>query len=277
MIIKSLSRKMPSFGQLTRYMLAPEGSEVCLSHNLPFDATTPEQITQEFTINYELLPTRINGNALYHEIIALEPNTDVPVKKQAEALQNIAQRYLEHRAPDSLAVGVIHFETAHVHMHLMISSNAVLSKKRHWLQTGVFAQIQKEMESYRLRHFPEMGDADHYGRKQEQRKRGNREQHLETRTGKPSYKAELATKLENVFETVRNRKQLKTQLAQLNLTLYQRGRSVGVMTSGGRRYRLKGLGLTEVYTKAETRFELIESRLAMLERGQSPENLELQR
>ena len=39
-----MSRKDPSFDQLTSYMLASEDAEIELRHNLPVAANTPEQV-----------------------------------------------------------------------------------------------------------------------------------------------------------------------------------------------------------------------------------------
>ena len=71
----------------------------------------------------------------------------------------------------------------------------------------------------------------------------------------------------------RNREAFTAALAAEGPTLYQRGRSVGVQTEGGRRYRFRTLGLAEAYTEAVARFELVESRMGALgwvrrERGQ---------
>ncbi len=125
MIIKSMSRKTPSFDQLVGYTLAPEGAQIAIYHNLPVRAVTPDRIIEAFDESHELLPKRINGNALYHEIISLEPNIELPIKQQAEALRFIAERYLEKRAPRQLALGVIHTDTAHTpRMYTCIWSSA---------------------------------------------------------------------------------------------------------------------------------------------------------
>jgi len=262
-----MSRKTPSFKQLTSYMLTPKGADIALTHNLPAATTTPEEIVQEFADNHALLPGRVNGNALYHEIIALEPNADLPKRQQIAALRKIATRYLDRRAPQQLAVGVIHAETAHIHMHLMISANAVLSKKRVWLHKSDFADIQRDMESYRLKHFPELGTALHYNEAHEGPKCSNREQAAKLRTGKASHKEQLTVDVGKAFQHARSRDALDTALTKMGLTLYQRGRSVGVTTEGRRRYRLTTLGLGDAYTDAVTRFDLAESRMASLQRG----------
>ena len=267
MIIKSLSRKTPSFEQLLAYMLEPEAARLDLRHNLPASAGTPGAVVRQFAENHALLPRRANGNALFHEILALPPDSEISTTRQVEALRHLAARYLEQRAPHQLAVGVIHADTPHVHLHLMISSNAVLSKTRVWLKKAAFAEIQREVEAYRLEHFPELGRAAHYTCGRQGAKLTNREQAKRTRTGAPTHKEQLAATLATILSSARSREALATALAEQNLELYQRGRGVGVQTAGGRRYRFATLGLAEAYTEAAARFELTESRMASLSRG----------
>jgi len=214
---------------------------------------------------------------MFHEILALEPNIELSKKKQIAALRKIAARYLDRRAPLQLAIGVIHAQTAHIHMHLMISSNAILSRRRISLPKSEFAAIQREIEEFRIQQFPELGRKRLFDQPKKERSRTVREQAAFLRSGKPSHKDELAKALTTVFKTAKSRKTLNTAIKDLDLKLYQRGRSVGVQTDGGRKYRLATLGLTEAYTEAVTRFELIESRLADLEKGQGCEEVELGR
>lgn len=277
MIIKSLSRKSPSFDQLTAYMLAEKGARVTVAHNLPPGAQSTEVIIRAFEENHALLPRRANGNALFHEIIALPPNLDVPVRAQAEALADIAARYLDLRAGRQMAVGVIHRSTAHVHIHVMISSNAVLSKQRVWLTKKDFAEIQREIEAYRLARNPELGSARHYEQANDGAKRGNREQAATLRTGKPSRKQEIAAAVRTAMREAKGQDVLTKALEALGLTLYPRGRSVGVMTENGKRYRLGTLGLGEPYTEAEARFELVESRMASLQKWRTGRDHVLER
>jgi len=200
MIIKSMSRKDPSFDQLTNYMLANEGAEIDVRHNLPASSTSPDDMIAEFQKEHALLPFRVNGNALFHEILALAPNTDVPVRQQIKALRILAERYLERRAPLQLAIGVIHASTAHIHMHLMISSNALYSRRRISLPKSEFAAIKREIENYRIQQFPELGSKRIFDQPKKERTHTVREQAAKLRTGKPSHKDELATALKIVFE-----------------------------------------------------------------------------
>lgn len=277
MIIKSLSRKAPSFGQLAAYVLAAKGARIDLRHNLPVTAETPEAIVRAFEENHALLSRRANGNALYHEIIALPPTTALPVTDLSAALVALAERYLDQRAPRQMAVGVVHGDTAHVHIHLMISSNPVLSRQRVRLSKRDFATIQREMEDARLRLYPALGPARPYTAPRAGMKRSTREQEAIRRRGAPNRKDDLAAALGSVMNEATGREALDRALADMGIALYRRGRSVGVVTKGGRRYRLDTLGLLEPYTEALTRFDLVESRLASLRRGRSKPDRERER
>ncbi len=266
MIIKSMSRKTASFAQLTAYMLAPKGARIELAHNLPAVGRDADGVVLAFEDNFAQLPKRANGNALYHEILALPPNEGVPKNEQIAALRKMAERYLELRAREQLAVGVIHAETAHIHMHLMISSNPVLSRKRVRLSKNEFAEIQRDIEGYRLEHFPELGSDCHYAEAQSGLKQRRNEQEAKRRSGKASHKEMLASEIEPILTKAKNKEALDKELGELGLTLYRRGRSVGVVTERGRRYRLATLGLSEVYTEAMIRIELVESRFQSLRR-----------
>ena len=213
------------------------------------------------------MPLRVNGNALYHEIIALPPNDEIPVPEQRQALLHLAQMYLERRATQHLAIGVIHTETDSLHIHLMISSNGVLSRKREWLHKREFAEIQRELEAYRIEHYPRLGKERYYAGDRRQARLSQREQTLCRRTGKPTQKQQLITDLREILATVNDHQTLDAALAGKGLELYQRGRSVGVMTSNNRRYRFCTLGLAHEYTDALARIDLIASRYAMLNRN----------
>lgn len=159
----------------------------------------------------------------------------------------------------------------------MISSNAVLSRKRVWMKKRDFAEIQREVEAFRIERFPELGATRHYDSEQQGMKKTAREQTASLRSGQPSHKEQLAGTLKTVLQQARSREALETAVAGLGFMLYQRGRSVGIQTEGRRRYRLSTLGLAEDYTDAVTRFELAESRMESLKQGRARRSTEAER
>ena len=101
MIIKSMSRKEPSFGQLATYMTSEKSDSRYDIHHHCYARNT-DDIISEFTTNSELLQKRKNGNYLYHDIISIsvDETTDRTILK--EGLREITLKYIEARCPRCL-------------------------------------------------------------------------------------------------------------------------------------------------------------------------------
>ena len=105
MIIKSMSRKVPSFGQLLEYIDRDVGQEAyTIRHNLA--GRKAQSIRAEFERNGELLRKRKNGNYLFHEIISITRAKGLSPEEQKARLQEIAQEYINARCPDSWLMAV---------------------------------------------------------------------------------------------------------------------------------------------------------------------------
>jgi len=130
MILKSMSRKSPSFGQVIRRIDKSAVDEQPLLRNLtPLQAADRRRLVEEFRKNSDLLPSRKNGNMLYHEILSVAV---VPGKEEEQkiALRETAQRYLELRADGLMAFGRMHHEPGHIHYHFVLSANGVYRWRR---------------------------------------------------------------------------------------------------------------------------------------------------
>lgn len=265
MIIKSMARKTPSFGQLIRYF--DKGQQHrgggFFSRNLYADTKDREAVAREFEKNYAYLPKRVNGNALYHEIIVLDQRADVSAKKGDDILLDLATRYCQERAPDQLFFGRIHDDRDHRHIHLMISANAIKSPRRVRLTKSRFAEIQQSLENYLLERYPEAGATRIYTQSQEieRVKVTNREGQLEQRTGKASKKRHLRKVLQQQFAQATSQEELEQCLKAEKLCLYRRGKQIGIEPMGeGWRFRLKTLGLAKAYQQMQERFETEQER-----------------
>jgi hypothetical protein len=120
-----------------------------------------------------------------------------------------------NRAPKQLAYGVIHRETDHLHLHLMISANEVERRNREWLTKAEFATVQKELEAYVLARYPELGQTLIYGREgqsKERLKTQAHEQAMKSRTGTQSRKEALKNQLHQLFERAQSADDLKRLL-----------------------------------------------------------------
>ncbi|MGH1447697.1 MAG: relaxase/mobilization nuclease domain-containing protein [Cognatishimia sp.] len=123
MIVKSMSRKEPSFGQLVGYIeRGASGTAWRIRHNLL--ARNLGGIRDEFAQNGDLLQRRKNGVYLYHEIISITRAQGVSLERQKTALREIAERYIEERCQDNQVFGNLHEDQEHsLHYHLIISAN----------------------------------------------------------------------------------------------------------------------------------------------------------
>ena len=252
MIVKSMSRKAPTFSQLAGYIGqdGSGGSQRCFARNLYYAGDNQKTVSGLFLDNYRHLPPRKNGNALYHEIIVLEPQPHLPKDRQMQILQALAHEYCEKRAPHQLTWGRVHFDTTNPHIHLMISANEFGSKTRKRLDRKSYARIQRELESYKEVHFPELVEHRVYNKASSDRvKTKASEGEMVRRTGQLSQKQSVAITLKTLFEHHTHVDALKADLRRAGFCLYQRGKQWGVENIETRkRYRLKTLGLDQAFT-----------------------------
>lgn len=248
MIIKSMARKQPSFGQLIAYMNkdSDKTGGTLFSRNLYANPMHTKQVEGEFLKNFKLLAKRSNGNAMYHELIVLEQNSKMSRKNANGVLKDLAEEYLAARAPNNIVFGRIHHDRAHSHIHLLISSNAVRSEKRTRVDRARFSQIQVNIESYKIQKYPELDQRHTYKSQStsETPKLSNREAEQVHRTGKLSAKQKLAQTIRPLISRSGGLKELSAKLKTIGYRLYQRGKHIGLEPLGeGRRIRLKTLGL----------------------------------
>ena len=172
MIIKSMSRKVPTFGQLAEYIArgatvahrSDQQTGTVFVRNLYASGQDRKSVVNQFLDNYYYLPARKGGNALYHEVIVLEPQGHLQQEQIEGALHDLAERYCERRAPHQLAWGQVHHDTEFPHIHLMISANAVRSDRRVRMERAYFAQVQRDLEAWRAAHLPALNARVIYGR-----------------------------------------------------------------------------------------------------------------
>jgi hypothetical protein len=220
-----------------------------------------DEIERAFAENSKHLKTRKNGNVLYHEILAFSMGHRVQGEALERAVTDIGQEYLRYRAPNQMAFGVMHFNTDHVHLHLMISANDVGKRERVRLSKAEFAEVQKAVEAFVIARYPELAQTQVYGREQspERLKTQADEQAMKATTGKASRKEALKTKLHQIFEQATTPSELTRLAEQIGARFYERGKSIGVIVRDPdgteRRHRLATLGL-------ETHYAVTKSRLS---------------
>jgi hypothetical protein len=243
MIVKSMSRKTPSFGQLIGYIDRDEGQEAYrIRHNLL--GRGQGRVRSEFERNSDLLAKRKNGVYLYHEIISITRARGLSAKEQKERLHDIAQSYIAARCPDNLVYGGLHQDKEHsYHYHLMISANRAGEERRLRLAKAQFRQIQVGLERHVLQAMPELEQKVAIDKRAERRQsRGEAE--LERRTGSVPKKDQVRARVLEALEQGQDRDGLMQAFGRQDLELYVRGKTLGVIDhESGKKHRLKTLDL----------------------------------
>jgi len=241
MIIKSMSRKVPSFGQLLGYIDRDEGQEAYrIRHNLL--SRDPARIRAEFEGNGNLLQRRKNGVYLYHEIISITRAKGLSPEAQKERLYEIAQSYIAARCSDNLVFGGLHQDKEHsYHYHLMISANRAGETGRFRLSKAQFREIQVGLENHVLQKFPELDQKVAIGKRAD-RKLSRSENELERRSGSRPKREDVLQRVRDAFATASDRDSLLVALWRNDLELYVRGKNLGVIDhESGKNHRLKTL------------------------------------
>ncbi len=274
MILKSLGHKTRSLSKLVAYVARGAGKDGAgkdrageprsFSRNLMADPNDVAAVEQAFEANARFLRPRRGGNWCYHEIIALPKAVKEKDKAEVEAmLFELAARYVEARAPRQLVWGRVHWETDHPHLHLVISANEVRSPRRVRVTRARFTALVEELEAFKCSRWPELPEKLWQHRKRYNRQRRcHAEDHLTRRTGRASYRADLAEKLAALFARVNWADDLSQALRAQGLALYRRGGTWGVLElATGKRHRLSRLGLRGAFEAMADRLRLLEQRL----------------
>ena len=238
-----------------------EGKAVLWHNFYGSERMREDEIIQEFEKNARLLKERSNGNVLYHEILSFSRGHELKDEELFRVVADIGQEYLSERASRQLAYGVIHRDTDHIHLHLMISSNPVGKTERVRLSKKEFSEVQKRVERFALARYPELAQTKIYDRERapERLKTDAREQALKSRTHEPSRKEALKARLHSLFERASTFKELAELAKAEGFNFYQRGKSVGVSVRDPdgqeRKHRLSTLGV-------EAHYEMTNRRLA---------------
>ena len=264
MIIKSMSRKHPSFNQIIDYIekeRTHKSRDFSIYHNTY--SRDSDHLKSEFTENANHLKFRKNGVYLYHEIISITRTQNIPEDQQKAILKNIVTEYLKMRAKNNLAYAVLHEDKKdNLHFHILISANEAEDDTRKRLSKATFADIQIQLEKWVLETHPELEQKAVFFQNQTDQERQAREQkahisnkgaELKRRTGHTSTRDQLKTTLENLFETATDGRHFTELLEKEGLTLYQRGKQHGIIDQNGIKYRFSRLGLAEEWEALDRR------------------------
>lgn len=282
MIFKTYTRRTASFKQLVHYIASPKekGKDPVL-HNIDEDPKRLQMVINDFMRNsrhiFEAFYTKQTSKPviLHHEIISLSSFDKGKVTE--EILNDLARKYLELRAPEAKAFGLSQFNTENPHIHLVISANKVESSEKMHISNKTFFSIRQEMDKYLAITYPQLKQSLLFTEGVKRKKGLGMETELKVTwyeqerikrlkaAGKeitPSRKQIVRNTLLTAFTVTMDSSQFVNLLKDEGLTLYKRGKNLGVMNSEGMKFRLSTLGLEEVLRKTLYQWAAMPGRTA---------------
>ena len=257
MIIKSMSRKDDSFGELYDYirkgMDGMTDQPNAYWHNTYSSFKDRERVVNDFFDNANLLKKRKNGNTLYHEILSVKVNPNIKREKHYEALYGITHDYIRMRADKCLVIGGIHDEhDHHIHMHLMISANELSSSKRVRLTKKDFSTVKKLTEEKALLNWPELEQEILIGKEKPTPDKdppsGKAKTDKAKKTKPLNQKQKFKKRIQDIFNKSATKADFFNHLSEAKIEVYSRGKTTGFKDLvTGKNHRLKTLGLVDEF------------------------------
>lgn len=223
MIIKSLSRKDSSFEQLVDYIARHEqNNEWDLYYNC--SSHKRENIIEEFTENAKHLSRRKNGNIVLHEVIAITRTNKISEHEQKIALREIAEKYIEQRAPNCLVFADLHNDKeTNIHYHIAFSANELGDKKRYRYPKPKFKKLKIEMEKWVLETYPQLDQKITMQTRSDKKLKQQRREENKRRIPKKEKTIEI---LNHVFQS-KSLSEAQELLEENNLEIYLRNKDNG--------------------------------------------------
>ncbi len=251
MIIKSMSRKEPSFGELASYMSSEKSDSHYDIHHHCY-SRNQDDLVSEFTKNGELLRRRKNGNYLYHDIISITADKSIDRKTLKEGLRDISLRYIQDRCPKNMVYGCLHEDhDNHLHYHLMISANQRGEKNRYRLTKKQFDQVKRDLETHVLAQYPQLKQTEIITATSHEDKMSVKGDAMKRRTGSLPQREEVQQTIKEAMAQTSSMDNFCFFLNERGYDFYVRGKNFGVKVTHedgkSKSYRFSTLGVHEEF------------------------------
>lgn len=249
MIIKSLSRKAPSYRQLINYVLhenekpALDGLERFVYTKNLTGHTVDEWVQSFETQESYRLYQRSNQNYLYHVIISWHISDRQNIT--TAMLKDIAREFAKRRGI-SLYIATPHYLQNAVHLHVVHSSLELLTGRSLRISKGEFAKLKRDLEAIQKERYPEIQHSTIDHDKNNKDRSHDTEYQIKQRTG-TTIKETLRHAIEHALNVAASPEELKQLLQEQGITVYERGgRLQGVLApETNRKFRFSRLGFDE--------------------------------
>jgi hypothetical protein len=251
MIIKSMSRKEPSFDQLASYMSSEKSDETYDLHNNCF-SRSHDDLVEEFLVNSKLLYKRKNGNYLYHEIVSILVKQGLDQARAKRDLRDIAERYITERCPRNMVYGCLHEDHDHnLHYHLMISANERGERSRLRLTQKQFDTAKRNLETHVLEAYPHLEQPQLITAETITEKISLKAGEMKRRTGAMPIRDEIKKTIQEAMVQTNSMHNFSFFLSERGYQFYTRGKNFGVEVQHedgtSKKYRFSTLGIHEQF------------------------------
>jgi hypothetical protein len=248
MIIKSMTRKTPTWGQLLDYMVKgseryrdPDGMSFILKHNIWGHSikewTKSFEETEKRRVN-----TRTNNVKVFHEILSWS-NKDTS-KLTLEKMKDMATAYIKVRNENASFIAVPHRDKDHFHIHFCISAVEAKTGKSIRVSREEFKNIKEKIQQYQVQRYPELSNSVVNHSKESKRSIKESEFQLKKRGGQLTEKGKVKQQLDSIFKSAISKEDFYSKVKEQGLNIYERsGKIAGI--EGERNMRFSTLGYPE--------------------------------
>jgi len=261
MILKSMSRQAPSYGNLLTYMTRDkaelkdkQGKPLLIKHNIT--GRTLKDLDQAFLENEKNRANNRKGSVkVFHDILSWHYSDRQNI--DASKIEAIAREYIRLRNDKGMYVGSIHQDKEHTHLHFCISGTETFTGRGMRVSKQRFQEIKEQLQAFEKERFPELIHSVVDFEKKSKYRKTEPEHQLEKR-GKVSVKETTKTLLEKIYKDSVSKEDFFSKLIENGLTMYERGGKVAGINSGERHMRFTTLGYDELkFTELDSRQDRI--------------------
>lgn len=247
MILKSLSRTTPSYGQLIDYIFSDrsaikdeKGNPFMIRHNI--SGNTFDDYVQAYTDNEKLRIHHRKGQVmLYHTILSWHHTNTKQLN--LEVLENLGKKYFELRGINGMYLAGVHGDKEHIHMHVIQSPLEIYSSKVMRQSKAEHLDMKRKLQEYEQTTYNLSESRVNHG--SGKAIISDREYQIENRTGRISRKHEVSNILADCFEHSYSKNDFYERVTNAGLTIYERGNKAYGIEDDKFNMRFKTLGFDD--------------------------------
>ena len=249
MILKTLTRRDEDYSSLIRYIMKPldhlspkQRREMVFKNNV---FGSEDEWVSQFRHNETFRKyKRRDSIKMCHEIISWHPKD--ADKITPEFLRSFMKLYTSIRCERPMFIAALHKEE-HVHLHILLSglnfkTGYSVSRKR-----ADYLAMIRSLQNYHLTHFPEITHSTvPFDGSKRSRTIDSNEYMYTKRTGRPSRKAVLSQKLQELYTQSHSLSEFLALVEKEGYSVYyRRGKPTGVVTATHRKHRFENLSISK--------------------------------